>query len=147
MLSQENAEKLMRIFKKILDPHLFQFPETGRASIEIVSIDERASFRSDINRGRIKPSKASFNMIYKSPESPVIYRLDINGPDHKNPDDVEIPCPHLHIYRENYGDAWAIPAPDEIVNSNNPAEVLIDFLHYCRIQNTSAIAVNGDLFE
>ena len=38
-------------------------------------------------------------------------RLDIEGPPHRNPDGQEVPCPHLHIYREGYGDKWAVPAP------------------------------------
>jgi hypothetical protein len=37
-------------------------------------------------------------------------RLDLDGPPHRNPDDEEIPWPHLHVYREGYGDKWASPA-------------------------------------
>jgi hypothetical protein len=147
MLSQENADKLKAILKMILDPQLFRFPEIGGAALNVVSEDKRELFQTDIYRGQKNPSKSSYNLRYKSSENTIIYRLDINGPNHRNPDYKEIPCPHLHIYRENYEDAWAIPAPDEIAKSNKPAEALIAFLRYCRIQNTSAIAVDGDLFE
>ena len=41
----------------------------------------------------------------------VLLRLDIDGPPHRNPDGEEIPCPHLHTYREGFGVKWAIPAP------------------------------------
>jgi hypothetical protein len=40
-------------------------------------------------------------------------RLDLDGPPHRNPDGEEIPCPHLHRYREGYGDKWAVLAPIE----------------------------------
>jgi hypothetical protein len=36
-------------------------------------------------------------------------RLDLDGPPHRNPDDQEIPCPHLHIYRAGYGDSGPSP--------------------------------------
>ena len=38
-------------------------------------------------------------------------RLDLDGPPHRNPDEAEIPCPHLHIYSEGFGDKWAMAAP------------------------------------
>jgi hypothetical protein len=41
----------------------------------------------------------------------VLLRLDLDGPPHRNPDGVELPCPHLHVYREGYGDKWAMGAP------------------------------------
>ncbi len=147
MLTQDDAEKLMGVLKKIIDPQLFRFPDTGGAELDIVSKDERESFPTNINRGQKNPSKTSYNLRYKSPENPVIYRLDINGSKHRNPDGQEIPCPHLHIYRENHEDTWAIPAPGDIARSTKPAEALIDFLRFCNIMNTSAIAIDGDLFE
>jgi Family of unknown function (DUF6978) len=40
-------------------------------------------------------------------------RLDFRGAPHRNPDDEEIPCPHLHLYRESYGDRSLMPLPAE----------------------------------
>ena len=39
----------------------------------------------------------------------VLKRLDLNGAPHRNPHDQIIPCPHMHTYREGYGDKWAEP--------------------------------------
>lgn len=41
----------------------------------------------------------------------ILMRLDLDGPPHRNPDGEEIPCPHLHVYREGDGDKWAVPVP------------------------------------
>ncbi|HEY7442131.1 MAG TPA: hypothetical protein VH701_06920 [Vicinamibacterales bacterium] len=37
------------------------------------------------------------------------------GAPHRNPDDEEIPCPHLHLYREGYGDSLGDAAPRRAV--------------------------------
>lgn len=64
----------------------------------------------------------------------VLVRLDLNGAPHRNPDESELPCPHLHLYREGFGDKWAIPAP--IADFPNPTDLwqsLSDFMRYCHI--------------
>jgi hypothetical protein len=64
----------------------------------------------------------------------ILYRLDIDGAPHRNPDGQEIPCPHLHIYGENYGDKWAIPAPvAEFPNTSDLFATLDAFMQHCNI--------------
>jgi hypothetical protein len=61
-------------------------------------------------------------------------RLDLDGPPHRNPDNVEIPCPHLHIYREGYGDKWAVPAPaDRYTNTLDVFATFDTFMTHCNI--------------
>jgi hypothetical protein len=61
-------------------------------------------------------------------------RLDIDGPPHRNPDGEEIPCPHLHIYREGLGDKWAIPAPsDRYTNTSDLFTTCDAFMQHCNI--------------
>lgn len=46
----------------------------------------------------------------------------------------EFGVPHLHLYREGYGDKWAVEVPDGILS--NPADawqVLHDFMRYCGV--------------
>jgi hypothetical protein len=66
----------------------------------------------DLARGQIKLTKATYQN--RARQAIVLMRLDLDGPPHRNPDDQEIPCPHLHFYREGYGDKWAIPPPPDI---------------------------------
>ena len=62
-----------------------------------------------MTRSQIKLTKATYQNRARA--MIVLLRLDLDGPPHRNPDGVNIPCPHLHIYREGYGDKWATPAP------------------------------------
>jgi len=147
MLSQEDAEKLMKILKKIKDPDLFVFPDVGGVDLVVTCEKGKNFFPMFIHRGTKNPSKASYNLRHKSKDNPILYRLDINCPPHTNPDDEVIKGAHLHIYREGDNDAWAIPAPPELSKTDIPSEALIDFLRFCNIMNTEALAVGGDLFE
>jgi hypothetical protein len=61
-------------------------------------------------------------------------RLDLDGPPHTNPDGQEIPCPHLHVYREGFGTKWALPLPTDYLEP--PADLLSlcgAFMADCRI--------------
>lgn len=63
----------------------------------------------DVTRAQIKLTKATYQD--RARQVIILMRLDLDGPPHRNPDGTEIPCPHLHRYREGYGDKWADPAP------------------------------------
>lgn len=92
----------------------------------------------DVNRrGKIKLTKCTYQERYAIIE--ILLRLDIGGPPHENPDGAEVPSPHLHVYREGYGDKWAVPTPPEFGNTGDLAGTLQDFMQYCRIQEIPAI--------
>ena len=50
------------------------------------------------------------------------------------PDDEEIPCPHLHLYREGYGDRWAMPLPAErFSDAGDPWLLLLEFMQFVNV--------------
>lgn len=67
-------------------------------------------------------------------------RLDVDGAPHRNPDGSEITCPHLHIYREGYGDKWPIPAPaDRYSDTRNLFSTFEAFMTHCNVTSTPNI--------
>ena len=61
-------------------------------------------------------------------------RLDLAGPPHRNPDGQEIACPHLHIYRQGYGDTWAYAAlADRYPDTQVLSSTLAAFMQHCNI--------------
>jgi len=63
----------------------------------------------------------------------VLARLDFAAP-HRNPDGTEVGVPHLHLYREGYGDKWAVEVPADILhNPDDVWQVLHDFMRYCGV--------------
>ena len=70
----------------------------------------------------------------------ILLRLDLDGPPHRNPDGEEIPCPHLHVYREGYGDKWAIPAPvNRYANTLDLFSTFEAFMQHCSITDRPQI--------
>ena len=61
-------------------------------------------------------------------------RLDLDGPPHRNPDGEEVACPHLHIYREGFGDKWAVAAPPNVYpNTTDLFSMFEAFMKHCNI--------------
>jgi hypothetical protein len=109
-LTQDEADKLMAMEKRAADDKEWLFPPPGESvAIPLTSLDKRESFVLDVTRAQIRLTKATYQTRGRAVI--ILMRLDLDGPPHRNPDGEEIPCPHLHIYREGYGDKWAIPAP------------------------------------
>ena len=51
-----------------------------------------------------------------------------------DPDDEEIPCPHLHLYREGFGDRWAMPLPHGFFrDAGDPWLLLLEFMQFVNI--------------
>lgn len=69
----------------------------------------------------------------------ILARLDIGGPPHRNPDGEEIACPHLHVYREGYGDKWAFPLPDSFSNHEDAWKTLFEFMDFCNVSTRPTI--------
>ncbi len=92
-----------------------------------------------MTRAQIKLTKATYQNRARS--AIILMRLDLDGPPHRNPDGQEVPCPHLHIYREGYGDKWAIPAPlDRYANANDLFSPCEAFMKHCNITGPAKIA-------
>jgi len=54
--------------------------------------------------------------------------------------EAEVPCPHLHIYREGFGDKWAIAAPtDRYVNTADLFSTFEAFMQHCNVTNRPRI--------
>jgi len=104
-----------------------------------MSMDRKEDFFLDLRRGRIDLAKATYQT--RARQIVVIARLDVGGPPHRNPDDEEVPSPHLHLYREGYGDKWAsAPPPQHFRNMTNLWMTLDDFIRFCNIVEPTRVS-------
>lgn len=133
VLTQTEADALIAMEKHRADDKRYDFPMGGESvSIQLLSADRRENFMLDLSRGRIDFLKVK--MQNRGRQVVVLVRLDLGGAPHRNPDDEEIPTPHLHIYREGYGDKWAIPIPAEQFRDLDDIWITMeDFLQYCNV--------------
>ena len=132
-LTQSEADGLIAMEKERVNDDLLYFPEPGaRLNVPLRSLDRRESFLLDVTRSRISLTKATFQA--RARQVIVLLRLDMNGGPHRNPDGAEIECPHLHIYREGFGDKWAFELPSDLTSGDqNLYAFLTRFMTYCRI--------------
>lgn len=131
-LTQQEADRLLKLDKYFLGDERFTFPlPGGRLCIPLHSIDRREDFTFDVSRGKISLAKNKFQT--RARKAVVLARLDLGGAPHRNPDDEEIDCPHLHLYREGYGDRWAVPLPPEFHGREDVLNIMETFLDYCRV--------------
>lgn len=146
MLTQSEADALITMPKKRADKEVYDFPRGGETLIiPIISQDDRESFLLDIYKGRLRLAKCVFQERYQ--DIIILVRLDVGGSPHRNPEvasvpmscldpynGLEIQCPHLHLYVEDFNDRWAIPAPIErFPNVNDLYVTMYDFFRYCNI--------------
>jgi hypothetical protein len=138
-IAQDEAEKLIAMEKHAIDQKAWSFPGPGdRIVIPLISGDKRENFLLDVTRYQIKLTKATFQN--RARVAIILYRLDIDGAPHRNPDGQEIPCPHLHRYCEGYGDKWAVPAPIErFPNTADLTSTLDAFMKHCNITDPPKI--------
>jgi hypothetical protein len=132
-LTQAEADALIAMPKYRVDEQEWEFPGTGGAiSVPLTSEDKREAFLLDVRRGRIDIAK--FTNQNRVRQVVILVRLDVGGAPHPNPDGVILPCPHLHLYREGFGDKWAVPVPtDRFGRLADPVATLGDFMAFCNV--------------
>jgi hypothetical protein len=132
-LTQDEADALIAMPKLRINDDVTYYPNPGGSlAIPLRSIDKTEDFLLDIRRGRIDLKKATYQN--RARKTIVLVRLDLKGAPHRNPDGEEVGSPHLHVYREGYGDKWAGPLPaDSFSNSADQWMALLDFMRYCNI--------------
>ena len=132
-LTQAEADALIAMEKLRVNDDRLDYPGLGGSiSIPLISRDKRENFLLDISRSRIDLLKGTYQN--RGRQIIVLVRLDFGGKPHRNLDDEEIPSPHLHIYREGYGDKWAMKVPtDKFLNNSDLWQTLEDFMRFCNI--------------
>lgn len=131
-LTQAEADALIALEKHRTSTQDWDFPMGGESiSVPLQSADRREQFLLDMSRGRIDLRKVK--MQNRGRQVVVLVRLDLGGPPHRNPDGVEIGTPHIHVYREGYGDKWAFPLSADFRDVADLWTTLDDFLRYCNV--------------
>jgi hypothetical protein len=146
-LSQAEADFLISTEKHRLDHKQWDYPGLGGTiRIPMISFDKREHFVLDISRGSINLQKGKYQTRCR--QSIVLLRLDFGGHPHQNPDGQEVSSPHLHMYREGFGDKWAFPMGQFktfFPAIENYWETLDHFMKFCNI--TRKPFINRGLFS
>lgn len=132
-LSQSEADALIAVEKIRVGDSESSYPEPGgKLILLLTSRDGREGFILDVFRSQINLAKVTHQN--RARQIVVLMRLDIGGATHRNPDGEEVSCPHLHVYREGYGDKWAVSAPAaRYPNLSDLLRTFEDFMRHCNV--------------
>ena len=138
-LTQAEADALIAMDKHRVYGTEWDYPDLGGGvSIPLVSADKREHFVLDVQRSRIDFAKGTYQN--RGRQVVVLVRLDFGGAPNRNPDGTEIDSPHLHLYREGFGDKRAIAVPrSTFVDMSDRWRMLRDFIQYCNIVEVPTI--------
>lgn len=111
-LTDAEARRLIAMLKRALIEAI-DFPDRGKkAEFDVVGDTKKDLFTVSIFRGKIQSKKYSIGARIKK-NGISLLELHINATNvHFNPDGEKITKDHWHIYREDYGRKFAIPAED-----------------------------------
>ena len=142
-MTKEKAQELINVMKELLKTGIYTLPAIGTTGkVELKSTSSpRDRFDVIINR-RARIVTGKYTLLLKYPEENLL-RIDVNGPNHTNPDGTIVPCPHIHMRVKDEGrwDAYAYDIPAIFGNSEDCATTLRDFLQYCNTKNVSELIV------
>ncbi len=143
-VTQDDADVLLAMEKHKVDDTEYGYPSFGGGiRVPLQSPDKRETFFLDISRSQIVLTKGTYQNRARGVV--ILARVDFGGAPQRNPDDEEIACPHLHLYREGYGDRWAMPLPpSRFTNSGDPWLLLLEFMQFVNV--TQPPDIRKDLF-
>ena len=144
-MSQQEADRLLGLEKHRVsdEPILFPLPRR-RAFAKLLSVDGTEEFILEMYFGDVDFPR--FSIQLRARQSVILVRLELDGPVHENPDELLIPTPHLHLYREGEGVSWAFAVPaDKFTNLSDRWVLWKDFVRFCNI--TIPPRIQRDMFS
>lgn len=134
MLTQAEADSLIQMGKRFLNPTTIALRPGADETHELIGDDDRERFLLDSWRGTIRVSK--LKLQNRARKAIVLVRLDIDGAPHTNPDGQRLGGTHLHLYREGFEDRWASPLdPTQFKNPTDLRQAFDDFCQLCGIRD------------
>ena len=119
------------------------FPNQNEfTKIQGIGLISNQDYVMDINRKRCTLNKITYqNRVLINVN---LLRLDIDNKPHTNPDGKKISGTHLHVYREDCGDAWAYELTDPYLQNIKPgfnfpnlvqSDFICNFYEFSRLCN------------
>lgn len=139
-LSQEQANSLIYMKKEFLNESDLVLNDNFNFERELRSTNKQELFILSLYQGRLDLKKVTYNKRHN--KGITLIRIDLTNGQHTNPDGKKIIGPHIHIYKEGYGDSFAIPLPNKeigITNLEDCTKCLDEFFKYCNIKPINII--------
>lgn len=155
VILQSELNELIQSLKRIIsDDNIINIPDINKKE-QLQSKSRSEFFIIDLNRQGTKVKRFTLQLRAQRFKDLPLLRLDLVGPSHQNPpgdfpnSEMRIPCPHIHIAKEGFGDRIAYPLDSETANLYLTTEQLDDlvqvtktFLQKCNIINLDDLQIS-----
>jgi hypothetical protein len=135
-LSQIEADRLLKVAKRAENTSAYCYPPSPGERLETVLTATTGHERFFLTAWKSLNIQGKLTYQTREGNHIVLARLDC-GAEHRNPNGERIGSPHLHLYREGYGDTWAIELPNskyaDFDNATSDLDWLDSFLKFCNI--------------
>ena len=137
-IEQSLADDLLSLKKHLEEGAHIEIPAPGKKlALRLFSEDGRYEFIFDISCGKKPHLRVKYQLRTRNI---ILARLDLSGAPNENPDGERMDTPHLHIYKQGFGDRFAIPPPPEFFsNCVSEMDYLRAFGEYCNVESFSAM--------
>lgn len=134
-LEQEKAEEYLNVRKKFRNMSKINLNQPFEKTEVLFSDLHGDIFKLDLKQGVIELKMFTFNN--RAQDCFVLCRLDIDDKVHKNPDGHKINEPHIHFYKEGFGDKFAYPASQfNFTDCSDVLKCLKRFFEICNIDGS-----------
>lgn len=154
-MQQPEIDNLINSLKRLLlDTTLINIPDFNNKEL-IEAKSHSDFFYIDLNKQGRRLKRYTLQLRAKRKKELPLLRLDLVGPDHPNPPGnfpfagEKIPCPHIHIAKEGYGDKIAYPLNSKTAGLYLTEEELEDFIQVtqkfldkCNVVNLNTYSFN-----
>ncbi len=134
-IPQSEADELLVLEKYRADDITRDFLIAGsNLVVPLISPVRREDFLLDLRKASINLMKVKFQTRART--TLVLARIDFSGGFHTNPDGQDIGHPHIHLYREGFGDKWAFPLAslrDQFPQPDDHWTTFQNFLDFCHV--------------
>lgn len=132
-LTQEKFNELMSL-EKFIEAKKYLLPgQNEKNSVSVSDVNGYEKFILDVNRKGSFENKCTIQTRYINEGTTIIVCLDINGPEHMNPDGRILSRNHIHIYKEGFEDKYAYDLDEfDWDLFQNIFSLILLFADYCR---------------
>ncbi|WP_281672671.1 DUF6978 family protein [Pseudoramibacter alactolyticus] len=149
-MNDAEFKRLIKLKKWFEEKHIC-LPNCGENKVYKILSDNNADiFWLDTDRrGKIELNKSKLQTRYSMGNVPLV-RLEIDAPEHQNPDGSETGRNHIHIYRDGYGLSWAYDLADAKFEGfwddlKDFSSIFPRFCEYCNIEISESSEIQGVL--
>jgi hypothetical protein len=141
-ITQTEFDFLIKLEKVFDDPEtpIQLGPAPIHWSRQLNATTNKEAFLFDFYRGSFELCRYTYNKRYR--QTIILLRYESGG-RHTNPDGQSFEGPHVHLYREGFGDKFAFPYTEiGVVEGDSMEGVFNKIMYFCNVKRFPSVELS-----